>query len=275
MPKYGAMAQISRPFQIALGAVALLGLVWVIALHRPGSSSSSSSTPAEPAVPTPASTKAGATTQSSGATAGKSSAAGTYHGSAPGVAGLTGAIAKAHGAVAASQQNAKQLEQKSAQASSSTATAVASTPSSASSPRTSTHSAAPTKTSAPSHSSTHSSSSKTSASKAPSLARQHLVEDELAQGRIVALLFWSPKGADDSVDRNALEQLAKHDHGLAVHVANASEVASFGTITRGIQIFGTPTLLIVGPHGKTHTLTGLQDEYAIQQTVSEARHPHA
>lgn len=264
------MAQISRPFQIALGAVALLGLVWVFALHRPSSTSSTAAKAAaehEVAAATPkasASTKASAS-KGSAAAGGKSSGSGSgaYHGSAPGVAGLTGAVAKAHGAVAASQKNAKQLEEKSAQASGSA------TPSSSSAATTTpARTSAPAKASAP----TRTTSPSTSQSKAPSLARQHLVEDELAQGRVVALLFWSSKGADDAAVKNAIEQLAKSDHGLAVHVAGASQVASFGTITRGIQVYGTPTILIVAKHGQTRTLTGLQDAYAIQQAISEARH---
>jgi len=257
------MAQISRPFQIALAAVALLGLVWAFALHRPSSSSSTAAKAAaerEVAASTPK-----ASTSKGSAAGGKSSGSGTYHGSAPGVAGLTGAVAKAHGAVTTSQKNAKQLEEKSAQASGSA------TPSSSSSSATSTptKTSAPVKTSAPTHTATPAPVH----SKTPSLARQHLVEDELAQGRIVALLFWSRKGADDVAVKNAIEQLAKSDHGIAVQLADAKQVASFGTITRGIQVYGTPTLLIIGQHGKTHTLTGLQDAYAIQQAVSEARHP--
>jgi hypothetical protein len=258
------MAQISRPFQIALAAVAVLGLVWAFALHRPSSNSSTASKAAAEREVAAATPKASAS-KGSAATGGKSGGSGTYHGSAPGVAGLTGAVAKAHGAVTTSQKNAKQLEEKSAQASGSA------TPSSSSSSATSTPAKtnAPVKTSAPTHTATPAPVH----SKAPSLARQHLVEDELAQGRIVALLFWSPKGADDVAVKNAIEQLAKGDHGIAVQLANAKQVASFGTITRGIQVYGTPTLLIIGQHGKTHTLTGLQDAYAIQQTVSEARHP--
>lgn len=258
------MAQISRPFQIALGAAALLGLVWVLALHRP-TSTSSTAAKASAEHEVAAATPKPSASKSSAAGGGKSggSSSGTYHGSAPGVAGLTGAVAKARGAVAESQKNAKQLEEKSAQASGS------STPSASSTSTTPARTSTPTKTSAPSHTSTPS----TSSSKAPSLARQHLVEDELAQGRVVALLFWSSKGADDVAVKNAIKQLAKSDHGIAVQIANANQVASFGSITRGIQVYGTPTLLLVGKHGQTRTLTGLQDAYAIQQAVSETRHP--
>jgi hypothetical protein len=257
------MAQISRPFQIALGAVALLGLVWVFALHRPASTSSTAAKVAAEHEVAAATPKATASKSSAGA-GGKSggSHSGSYHGSAPGVAGLTGAVAKAHGAVATSQQNAKQLQEKSAQASGSA------TPSTSSTATTPAKASAPAKTSAPTHTSTPSPSHNS----VPSLARQHLVEDELAQGRVVALLFWSSKGADDVAVKSAIEKLAKSDHGLAVHVTGANQVASFGTITRGIQVYSTPTVLIVGKHGQTRTLTGLQDAFALQQSISEARH---
>src|SRR5947209_5209005 len=107
------MSQLSRPYQIALGAIALLAVVWVVALrgHKSsgGEERATSSTP-------PASTPAAARPQASTPVAKPSQP------TAPGVAGLTRAIEKAHGAVAQSERNAKQLERKSAEASSSTAT---------------------------------------------------------------------------------------------------------------------------------------------------------
>ncbi len=103
------MAQLSRPYQIALGAVAVLGLVWVMALRGHAANPSE---PAPTAPPAPSST-AKAVAEA------KAAAAPTpvYHGAAPGVEGLTRAIAKAHGAVATSQQNAAQLKRKSSEAS--------------------------------------------------------------------------------------------------------------------------------------------------------------
>src|SRR5258707_15093902 len=99
------MAHISRPFQLALGAVAVLALIWVVALHRPSSGSSGAKSSAQPvaAASTPANTPA---PHGSSSAAGKSggTGAGVYRGPAPGVEGLTRAIAKAHGAVASSQQ---------------------------------------------------------------------------------------------------------------------------------------------------------------------------
>ena len=39
-----------------------------------------------------------------------------------------------------------------------------------------------------------------------------------------------------------------------------------------MQVYGTPTLLIVNRKGQTITLTGLQDSFAIAQAIAEARH---
>src|SRR5207248_1849099 len=103
------MSQLSRPYQIALGAIALLGAVWLLALRGHSSSSSgpsSSTAGSSPAHASAPATQPGASTP-------------VVHGTAPGVEGLTRAINKAHAAVAESERNAKQLAQKSEHASSS------------------------------------------------------------------------------------------------------------------------------------------------------------
>ncbi len=90
------------------------------------------------------------------------------------------------------------------------------------------------------------------------------------------ILFWDPSGSDDRSVHNALRSLrGDHKLNIAINEASASEVASFGTITRGVQVYGTPTILIVNKEGQAHTLTGLQDSFAIAQAVSEARESQA
>ncbi len=248
------MAQLSRPYQLALVAVALLAAVWVLALrgHSASTSGSGSSPAPAPSKSVPKSTSPSSTT--------------SHSPSAPGVEGLNRAIAKAHGAVATSQQNAKQLEEKSAQASSTAGTS-ASTTSTGSTPASgsATHSSSTTHSSSapPTHAAT-----KGSGSALP--ARQRAVEAELSKGDVVVLLFWDPKGADDQAVHREVHSLGGGK--VAVHEAPASQVASFGSITRGVQVYGTPTLLIVGKHGQTRTLTGLQDAYSVRQAIDEARH---
>ncbi|MGH2911377.1 MAG: hypothetical protein ACRDJ3_02755, partial [Solirubrobacteraceae bacterium] len=86
----GDVAQLSRPYQIALGAVAVLGLLWMVAL-RGHAANPSEPAPSTPTQQTPAKTVAQAN---------PAAPTSVYHGAAPGVEGLTKAIAKAHGAVA-------------------------------------------------------------------------------------------------------------------------------------------------------------------------------
>jgi hypothetical protein len=254
------MTQISRPFQIALVAMGLLGVVWFFTLRghsasTSGSGSSGSSSqaptpgrPTAPSAPTPGSPAAGAN--------GSAAPTPVYHGAAPGVEGLTRAIAKAHEAVAASQQSAKQLEERSApQASSSPSTHVAQT-------RPATAGKAASKVT----------STAKGGSTQGSPRLQQAVEAELKQGKVVAILFWKPKSSvDESVQREL--QVVAHTLGgkLAVHDARANQAGSFGTITRTVQIYETPTILLVNKNGHTTTLTGLTDAFSLEQAIAEAR----
>lgn len=246
------MAQLSRPYQIGLVAVALLAAAWLILLqgHHGSTSGSGSSTPPAPAAHAPV----------HHANAGQ--AAGS--GSASSLGALGHDVEKARGAVATSKRNAHEVEH---------ASASASTPNSSSSSKTSapsaTHakSAAPSATTAPAHApAKHPAKGVVRAAVAP---RQHLVEAQLAAGRTVLIFFWNPKGSDDRSTNRALNNLP---HGkIAIDRARADAVATFGTITRGVQVFGTPTLLVLNHKGQVTTLTGLQDTYTIAQAIREAR----
>jgi hypothetical protein len=137
------------------------------------------------------------------------------------------------------------------------------------------------------------SSSTHSASSLP--AGQLAVEAQLAHGDVVALLFWNPQSPADVSVRHELQLLLKVHHStdaylskpevkglvkafgpelnkkLALDEASASQAAEYGVITHGIQIYNTPTLLIIDKQGKTIVMNGLQDLYSIQQTIDEAR----
>jgi hypothetical protein len=263
MPKVWLMAQISRPFQIAFVAMALFAVVWLLALRghstSPGSGSSAPASSSSPAAPSS-----------------------VYHGSAPGVEGLSRAVAKAHGTVATSQQNAKQLQERSAQASGDKASASAggtTAPKASSaaptvSPAAASHAAA--KTAAPSRPAAHKpvpSKAPTSTGSAVRPSMQLKVEAELKQGKIVTILFWNPKATDDQAVSHQLQSVgSKLRSSVAVHDALASQVGSFGTIIRGVKVYGTPTVMIINKHGQAKTLTGFTDAYAIEQAISEARH---
>jgi hypothetical protein len=298
------MAQLSRPFQIALAAVVLFAVVWFVALQ--GHSSSSSSTPvASTPAPTPASTPSAHPTP------------GSTH-----IEGMTRAVAHAHEAVAASQQAANKSAAASAEAtpqgttvttSSTTVTrakpAVAPGSSAVKTTTKSTtvvhskHAAVPaptvTKSSVTVTHSTHGAPSSTATVTKTAVhavpAQQVAVERELKRGEVAVVLFWNKDGADDVAVHEELQILLAAHHEvavhpnkaqvrklrlatglelekkIAVHYATAAQVTSFGSFTKTVQVYGTPTILIVNPHGSVTTMNGLTDAFAIEQTIDEAR----
>jgi hypothetical protein len=256
------MTQLSRPFQIVIVAFAFFVLVWFVALRGHSPSTSSGSGASAPAA------SAAAPAAPSGAAEAQKAAAPTrvYHGAAPGVEGLTRAINKAHGAVAQSQQDAKRFEKAEPSGASATSGETAAAASSHTSTAAAKAAPAPVKRSAPAAAKSH------AATPAAASSMQTVVERELHEGKTVLILFWSRHGADDVAVHQQL-QAAAHALGgkVAVHEAAAGQVGAFGAITHTIQVYQTPTLLVVNTHGQATTITGLTDAFSIEQAVSESR----
>jgi hypothetical protein len=263
------VTQVSRPFQIALLAVALLGLVWVLALHghAPGGKESTGTAPA-PAAAANAQAEANAAAKSTP----------IYHGAAPGVEGLTRAIAKAHGAAATSQRNAQELQQHSREASqeaSSGSSASAAAHSSAAHSAALAHNAAAVRAheavvEARRAKARHAAAAKHAAAGRP--AAQVAVEHEVAQGKTVLLLFWDSKSSVSREVRVETQAMVNSSKGsLALHVAAPNQVGEFGSLTEVVHVYLTPTILIVNRRGVVSTLTGLTDTFALKQLIREAR----
>jgi hypothetical protein len=348
MPKLVLMAQISRPFQIALVALlalAMLMATWFMVLHRstgttsgggssPNASSSAGSSPGQ-----------AATHAAAGAGSGR-----VYHGPVPGLEGLTRDIKRAHEAGAKEERGVTYEEKHAGEVRGSTASAAAgstakthaSTTTSAASTRQATTSAASTRhattivhthhttvtvhthhsgsTAARSHPQTHGSSSVAAPAATAALTLHNLTEAlhlkavvdlveaidpalglkskvahaegvivarmkadlqssspatiaaELHQGKTVLLLFLNPHGYDDDATAIDTTEVAYklRDH-VATHLALATQVNSFGSITRNIQVYQTPTLLVINPKREVTTITGLTDEFALEQAIAEAK----
>lgn len=272
------MSQVSRPVQLALLAVVVLGALWFFAL-RPRTQSTTS-----PPAPAPAPAPAAAAP----ATAPK-----PYNTKTPVIGGLLGDVNKANAAVATSQANANTLEHDSGAASSPTGTpvttasasaaapasgrAAASSPSTATTPQTATHPGATSGAAAGSAAATHPATAAGARTATHAATTSHAtgvatasvspavtIKNELADGKTVALLFWNPLGTDDQAVHGALLALAKGDHSLVVDSATAGQVANYGTIVTTAQVLETPTLLIM--HGKSiQTITDLQDPTDLHQ----------
>jgi hypothetical protein len=299
MPKLGGMAQISRPFQIALVAVCLFAGVWFFALQ--GHSSSTSGSGSAPAVT--ARTPAASNHASTGATKGAPSAAVVaqaklaaksghiYHGSVPGLEGLTRDIARAHSAVAAVGASPSG----SASATHTGSSTTAATQSHVATPAATATSTAASSTPTVTHTTVKLQPIKAKSGAGRIPARQVLVEHALHEGKIAVILFWNPKGANDAIVNYELRLLETIHHlirplprtsqlrkafkasGLelekrfAAFVSTAGQVASYGSITRGVQVYATPTIFIVNKQGHATVLSGLQDAFSIEQAIDEAR----
>jgi hypothetical protein len=95
---------------------------------------------------------------------------------------------------------------------------------------------------------------------------------ELHQGKVVLLLFLNPHAYDDDATAIGTTEVAyKLRHHVAAHLALASQVNSFGSITRDVQVYQTPTLLIINPKREVATVTGLTDEFSLEQAIAEAK----
>jgi hypothetical protein len=289
------MAQLSRPFQIVLVVACLFAGVWLFALRGHSSSTGSGSSPVAPA--------STSTTAATAAKVGPKSAPG-HSGSGSSLGGLSHAIDKAHGAAAASQHNNEELARKSARATGEPANGAASTtPGGSSKPAArATHQAkataghpAVTAPSAAAHPAVKATPIKAQAGAGRTPARQVLVERALDEGKIAVVLFWNPKGTEDTIVSDELRLLEAVHHlirplartpqvrqqlkasGLelekpfAAFQSTASQVASYGSITRGVQIYATPTILVINKSGQATVLTGLQDAFSIEQAIDEAR----
>jgi type IV secretory pathway VirB10-like protein len=96
------------------------------------------------------------------------------------------------------------------------------------------------------------------------------VEAELKRGKLVAILFWNPKGTVDAAVQGELAATARSLGGkLVVQQAGPGRVGAYGSITKDVQIDQTPTILLISKSGRTVVLTGLTDSYAIQQAIEE------
>jgi hypothetical protein len=302
MPKQEAMAQVSRPFQIVLVVFALFVAVWFVALrgHSSGSGSPSAASPSAPATaasaPKPAAPSSiyhGPAPGVEGLTRAIAKAHGAVNASQQNAKQLAEKAAAASSVSAGSPATAAPRPTVTSHAGPA-APAAPSGPVTTSKPRAVHVAGTPAKSIARGLES-KAAEARSGPGRRP--ARQALVERALKEGKVAVLLFWNQKGADDVAVRLELRLLEEVHHlipalskrvpGLRAEIkrsglelekkfatfeAHADQVTSFGSITRGIQVYGTPTILIVNPHGRVITVTGLTDAYAIEQSIDEARH---
>jgi hypothetical protein len=92
----------------------------------------------------------------------------------------------------------------------------------------------------------------------------------LGDRKVVVLLFWSPKAAEDKSVRKALTDIDRHKGKVLAHATHVKRIAAYGQITRGADVSQSPTVVIVDRNRKVETLVGFVDRTSIDQAVTDA-----
>jgi hypothetical protein len=88
--------------------------------------------------------------------------------------------------------------------------------------------------------------------------------------KVLVLLFWSPRSADDKAVRTALTGIDRHKGKVLAHATNVKRIAAYGQITRGADVEQSPTVVVVDRDRKVETLVGYVDRTSIDQAVTDA-----
>lgn len=92
----------------------------------------------------------------------------------------------------------------------------------------------------------------------------------LADRKVVVLLFWTPKAAEDKAVRKALAGVDRHKGKVLAHATHIKRIAAYGQITRGADVEQSPTIVVVDRNRKVETLVGYVDRTTIDQAVTDA-----
>jgi hypothetical protein len=93
------------------------------------------------------------------------------------------------------------------------------------------------------------------------------VRHALAQGRAVALLFYSPVSSDDRAVRDELTRVDRRGGHVAVWSVSLSGIARFRNVLRGINVVQSPTVVILGRKAPPRVLEGYTDHAEIDQAT--------
>jgi hypothetical protein len=225
--------QISRPMQIVLGVTLLFAVVWFVALRpKPGTGDAS-------AAPTPAASSAAQAPTTTN--------------------GILTAPAKARAAVAKSDARSAQI-------------GAASNAAGSDSPSTTSTPAVPAASSAAAPSTSHARPSH--AAPAPNVVRGHSPDARLARAlaghRVVAVLVFNPRGADDRSVRSHFGQVTTR-HGRVVKLTiPLSRLGHYPTLTKRVQVTESPTVVIFDRAGNPQTLQGYVDPTEVSSRIDDA-----
>jgi hypothetical protein len=101
-------------------------------------------------------------------------------------------------------------------------------------------------------------------------ARDAAVARDIGEGKVVVLLFWNAKGADDIATRAAVRGISRRGGKVAVHVIPISRVAEYESITQDVTITQSPTTVVIDRSRRGRAISGLSERGELAQAVDDA-----
>jgi hypothetical protein len=100
--------------------------------------------------------------------------------------------------------------------------------------------------------------------------RQAAVAHALRQHKVVALLLFNPKAADDRMVRRELAKVPAHRGRVVKLAVPVGELTRYPIITAQVPITGTPTLVIVDRAQRATTIFGFSSQFEIMHRIDQA-----
>lgn len=96
------------------------------------------------------------------------------------------------------------------------------------------------------------------------------VRKAIRDDKVLVLLFWNEKSADDRAVRAALGKVDRWDGRVFVKAAPLKQISKYGRIARGVSVEQSPTVVVADRDLKAETLVGYVDSATIDQAVVDA-----
>jgi nucleoid-associated protein YgaU len=93
---------------------------------------------------------------------------------------------------------------------------------------------------------------------------------DIRHHKVVVVLFWNARAADDIATRGAIRDLDLRGGKVAVHVVPIGRVGEYPAITQGVTIAQSPTTLVIDRKRRTRVITGLSEPQELTQAVGDA-----
>jgi hypothetical protein len=96
------------------------------------------------------------------------------------------------------------------------------------------------------------------------------VRNAIRKDKLLVLLFWNEKSADDLAVRAALRKVDRWDGRVYVQAAPLKQISKYGRIARGVSVEQSPTVVVADRDLRAESLVGYVDTATIDQAVVDA-----